>query len=256
MLKEKFDLTGRVALVTGSARGIGRGYSEALAEYGATTVIADINGEGAEKTAKEIGSRFATESSALEMDVTRTDSVRKAVQETVARYGRLDIAVNNAGVSDTVAAEEMSDATWDRLMSINLRGVFICCREEARAMRVSGGGSIINTASMSALVVNHPQKQAHYNASKAGVVMFTRSVAAEWIGDGIRVNCISPGYIMTEMNRRPQVQELHPFWIERTPIGRLGEVEDLMGAVVFLAADASAFMTGHNLVIDGGYTLW
>ena len=123
-------------------------------------------------------------------------------------------------------------------------------------MLEAGGGCIVNTASMSASIVNTPQKQSHYNASKAAVVMLTKSLAAEWADRNVRVNCISPGYILTEMNRKPQVVALHQEWIGRTPMQRLGEVEDLMAAVVYLASPASAFMTGHDLIRDGGYTLW
>ena len=171
-------------------------------------------------------------------------------------FGSLDIGVNNAGVAANYSAEELGDKQWNELMKINLDGVFYCCREEGQLMLEAGGGCIENTASMSASIVNTPQKQSHYNASKAAVVMLTRSLAAEWADRNIRVNCISPGYILTEMNRKPHVVPLHQEWIGRTPMQRLGEVEDLMAAVVYLASPASAFMTGHDLIIDGGYALW
>jgi NAD(P)-dependent dehydrogenase (short-subunit alcohol dehydrogenase family) len=256
MLREKFDLTGRIALVTGAARGIGKGYADALAEFGANIAVGDINEEGAERAAKDIASQWKVETLSVPMDVTSTESVQKAIGTVVKHFGKLDIGVNNAGIASTEAGESITDEVWNRLMDINLKGVFVCCREEAKAMMKTGGGKIINTASMSASIVNTPQKQSHYNTSKAGVVMLTKSLAAEWVEYNIRVNCISPGYILTEMNRRPQVVDLHPAWIERTPMKRLGEVEDLMGAVVYLASDASAYTTGAELICDGGYTLW
>lgn len=256
MIKEKFNLKGKTVFITGAARGIGRGFAQSLAEFGANLVIGDINLEGAQRTASELEEKFGIKAISMPLDVTSTDSVREAISQTVNHFGGLDIAVNNAGIASNEDAENISDDMWDELMNINLRGVFICCREESRVMIERGAGNIINTASMSSLIVNYPQKQSHYNASKAGVVMLTRSLAAEWAEKKIRVNCISPGYILTEMNRREEVKKYHKSWIEMTPMKRLGEVEDLMGAIAFLASDASSFMTGHNLVIDGGFTLW
>ena len=256
MIKEMFDLSGKVALVTGAARGIGRGFAAALAEYGASVAVADINGGGARAAAAAIRETFGVETMAVTLDVTSSRAVRRAVRKVTDSFGRLDIGVNNAGVASNYGGEELADKQWSELMKINLDGVFYCCREEGQIMLEAGGGCIVNTASMSASIVNTPQKQSHYNASKAAVVMLTKSLAAEWADRGVRVNCISPGYILTEMNRKPHVVELHPAWIERTPMQRLGEVEDLVAAVVYLASSASAFMTGHDLVVDGGYTLW
>ena len=151
----------------------------------------------------------------------------------------------------------MTEEEWDQVLDLNLKGVFLCAQAEARVMIPQKYGKIINTASMSGSVVNRPQAQAAYNASKAGVVHLTRSLAAEWAPHGIRVNSISPGYILTALvNKIPEVAQHLPFWTELTPVGRLGQVEDLQGAIVFLASNASDFMTGHNLIIDGGYTIW
>jgi NAD(P)-dependent dehydrogenase (short-subunit alcohol dehydrogenase family) len=256
MVREMFDLGGLCAFVTGAARGIGKGYARALAELGASVAVADVNESGARETAEEIRKDFGVETLALGLDVTDSKAVREAVLAVVKTFGSLDIGVNNAGVASNYGGEELTDEQWHSLMRINLDGVFYCCREEGKHMLSRGRGSIINTASMSGSIVNTPQKQAHYNASKAAVVMLTRSLAAEWADRGVRVNCISPGYILTEMNRKPHVVPLHKTWIEKTPMGRLGEVEDLMAAVVYLASRASSFMTGHDFIIDGGYTLW
>jgi NAD(P)-dependent dehydrogenase (short-subunit alcohol dehydrogenase family) len=250
------DLGGATAFVTGAARGIGKGYARALAEFGASVAIADVNEPGARETAEEIRKDFGVKTLALGVDVTDSRAVREALAAVIRAFGALDIGVNNAGVASNYGGEELTDEQWHGLMRINLDGVFYCCREEGKHMLSRGRGSIINTASMSGSIVNTPQKQAHYNASKAAVVMLTRSLAAEWADRGVRVNCISPGYILTEMNRKPHVVPLHATWKEKTPMGRLGEVEDLMAAVVYLASRASAFMTGHDLIIDGGYTLW
>lgn len=256
MIREMLDLGGMAALVTGSARGIGKGFARALAEFGASVAVADINDAGARETAEEIRKDFGVRTLAIRLDVTDSASVRDAVEATIKAFGALDIGVNNAGVASNYGGEELTDEQWHSLMRINLDGVFYCCREEGRHMLGRGRGSIVNTASMSGSIVNTPQKQSHYNASKAAVVMLTRSLAAEWAARGVRVNCISPGYILTEMNRKPHVVPLHAAWIEKTPMGRLGQVEDLMAAVVYLASRASAFMTGHDLIVDGGYTLW
>ena len=154
----------------------------------------------------------------------------------------------------------MPEMEWDRMLDVNLKGVFLCAQAEGQVMLRMGYGKIINTASMSAHIANMPQNQAAYNASKAGVLQLTRSLAAEWASRGVRVNSISPGYMRTELVnqfiQQPIGRDKLPYWLERTPMGRLGEVTDLQGAVVYLASEASDFMTGHDIVIDGGYCTW
>jgi NAD(P)-dependent dehydrogenase (short-subunit alcohol dehydrogenase family) len=179
------------------------------------------------------------------------------IDKTIKEFGQLDIAVNNAGVNKNSAAEETTLQEWDLQHNLNLRAVFRSCQLQAQHMLPRGYGKIINTASMASLIVPHPQKQVAYNTSKAGVVALTKTLAAEWADRGVRVNCMSPGIIRTALIE--QSKELAPLvneWVASIPAGRLGEVSDLQGGIVYLASSASDYMTGHNLVIEGGQTLW
>lgn len=251
---DRFSLAGRTALVTGGARGIGQALAQALAEAGAAVAIADRNAEGAATAAAELQA-LGVRALALPLDVTDAGQVNAAVQSILAEWGRLDVAVNAAGIAIRSPAESIPEADWDAILGVNLKGVFLCCQAEGRAMLAQGSGSIVNIASMSARIVNRPQQHAHYNASKAGVVQLTRTMAAEWSSRGVRVNSLSPGHTLTPMTARGVATD-GPVWAANTPMGRLGDPADLQGAVVFLASDASAYVTGHDLVVDGGYTLW
>jgi sorbose reductase len=252
---DRFRLDDKTALVTGAGQGIGRAFAHALAEVGASVAIVDINPETAKKVADEIR-KLGQRSLELVGDVTIAGDVRKAVDKIMGEWGRLDIGVNNAGIGVWNKAEQITEEEWDRVIDVNLKGVFLCAQAEAKVMILQKYGKIINTASMSAIIVNHPQNQAAYNTSKAGVVHLTHTLAAEWAQHGIRVNSISPGYMNTPLIENEPVRNMVPLWLERTPMKRLGEVEDLQGAVVYLASEASDFMTGHDMVIDGGFTLW
>jgi NAD(P)-dependent dehydrogenase (short-subunit alcohol dehydrogenase family) len=256
---ERFRLDGRVAVVTGGGQGIGRGFAHALGEAGAAVAVADIVMERAQNVTDELRAK-GIDTIAIQADVTQADQAQAMVDAVLAKWGRLTIGVNNAGVGQWVAAEEMSEADWDRMLGINLKGVFLCAQAEARVMLSAGYGKMINVASMSASIVNTPQKQVAYNASKAGVLHLSRSLAAEWAPRGVRVNSISPGYTRTrlveDLLETPIGKEMLPRWLSLTPMNRMGEVTDLQGAVVFLASEASDFMTGGELIIDGGYCTW
>jgi NAD(P)-dependent dehydrogenase (short-subunit alcohol dehydrogenase family) len=224
----------------------------ALAEAGCDVSILEIDMKNAESIVKDIH-QLGRKGIAFRADVTRKEQVDKAFAETVKELGRLDICVNNAGISIQKPAEEMPEEDWDSILDINLKGVFLCCQAAARIMIPQQKGSIINIASMSGIAVNVPQRQAAYNASKAGVAMLSRSLAVEWAQYGIRVNSISPGYIKTEMTMSSMTR-LFPMWESLTPMGRLGEPEELRAAMLYLASDGSSYVTGHDLVVDGGYT--
>jgi len=250
---DRFSLKGRTSLVTGGGQGIGRAFALALAEAGAKVAVVDLNPVTANQVAEEIRA-LGQEALAIEADVSQRAHVERMVETVVQAWGRLDIGVNNAGVRCWADAETMSEADWDALMAVNLKAVFLCCQAEGRVMLAQGYGKIINTASMSARIVNRPQKQVAYNTSKAGVVHLTRSLAAEWASRGVRVNCISPGYTWTPLVE--SVAHLVPEWLKDIPMGRMAQVSDLQGALIYLASEASDYVTGHDLVVDGGFTLW
>lgn len=247
-----FDLTGKKALVTGAAVGIGRGCAVALARAGADVAIVDLNESAAAKTAAEIRT-LGRNSLSVACDVTRKDQVQAMVRRVADQFGRLDVAVNNAGIGILGADEEIDQAAWDKVIAVNLTGVFLCAQAETQQfLRQSPvEGKIINIASMSATICNC---NASYNGSKAGVVQMTRMLAAEWGRFNINVNCISPSYVLTPMHAstpvvvRQRIREL-------TPLGHVQRPEDLYGAAIFLASAASNYVTGHDLMVDGGHTL-
>jgi NAD(P)-dependent dehydrogenase (short-subunit alcohol dehydrogenase family) len=256
---DRFRLDGRTALVTGGAQGIGEAYCCALGEAGAKVAVVDINLPKAEETAHRLEAKGIT-AIAVKTDVTNPDDVDKMVKTIVDKWGELTIGVNNAGMSIWKDALIVDFSDWRKVLALNLDAVFLCARREAREMEKKGYGKIINTASMSGHISNTPQNQAAYNTSKAGVLHLTRSLAAEWAPKKIRVNSISPGYTQTELVEKlletPEGKSILPKWLQLTPMGRMGKPEDLQGAVVYLASPASDFMTGSDIIIDGGYCCW
>lgn len=252
-IEKLFDIKGRKALVTGAGRGIGKVLALTLAEAGCDVALFGLHRQNLEEVASLVR-KSGVRSLVLEGDVSRKTDVQKAFSVLAKDFGRLNICVNNAGISMQKPVEEMPEADWDRIMDINMKGVFLCSQEAARLMIPRKSGSIINIGSISARIVNVPQKQAIYNTSKAGVIMLTQTMAVEWAPYGIRVNSISPGYMKTEMVLS-SMSGLFPEWESLTPLGRLGEPEELRGALIYLASDASSYTVGHDLVVDGGYTI-
>jgi len=250
---ESMKLTGKVALITGGARGIGKCVATGLAEAGAAVAIADINLEEARATASEIAAATGARTLAVRTDVTDPDDAKAMVQSVASGLGRLDIAFLNAGIAVNEPAESMSYANWKRVIDVNLTGVFLTAQAVGAWMIAhKTAGSIICTASMSGHIVNVPQPQCAYNSSKAGVIMLVKSLAVEWAPYRIRVNSISPGYIATAMTKA--ASHWIPDWLGRIPAARMGEPEELQAAVLYLAGDAAGYTTGTDLVIDGGYT--
>lgn len=252
---EKMRLDGKKGFVTGGARGIGKSVALALCEAGADIAIVDMDLPEAEKTAKWLSEETGRKSFAVKADVTDQADVNRMIDQVLGAYGRIDIAFCNAGICINAPADEMTLEQWTKVINVNLTGVFLTAQAAGKVMLKQGSGSIINTASMSAHIVNVPQPQCAYNASKAGVIQLTKSLAVEWATKGVRVNCISPGYIGTELIlAAPHLKALIDQWNAIAPMHRLGKPEELQAIVVYLAGDASSFTTGSDFVVDGAFT--
>lgn len=251
-----FDLSGNVALVTGAGSGIGQRIAIGLAQCGADVALLDRRtDDGLATTARHVQAA-GRRSIEIAADVTQSAVLNDAVARTEAELGPLTLAVNAAGIANANPAEEMEESQFQTMMDINLKGVFLSCQAEARAMLKNGRGSIVNIASMSGVIVNRGLNQCHYNASKAGVIHMTKSMAMEWVGRGIRVNTISPGYTATPMNTRPEMVHQTKLFEEQTPMQRMATVDEMVGPAVFLLSGASSFVTGVDLLVDGGFCCW
>lgn len=254
MSDQDFRLDGKRAVVTGGARGIGRAIAERLATAGAEVVIADRDVDEGRAVANVIEASGGSASFIL-LDVTKPDLVAAVAETIEATLGPVDVLVNNAGVVRNAPAAEMSLDDWKTVIDIDLGGVFFCAQAFGKRMVAAGRGSIVNISSICGEVTVHPQPQVSYNAAKAGVNLLTKSLAVEWARSGVRVNAVAPGYVGTELTLRGRSNpDWFNTWMRMTPMGRLGEPREIANAVLFLTADASSYITGTVLTIDGGYT--
>lgn len=251
-----FDLSGEIAFVTGAGSGIGQRIAIGLAEAGADVACFGHTSKGGlDETANSIAA-LGRKALVLNGTVTSETDLASAVSQVERELGPLAIAVNNAGIANAAPAETLPLDQWQKLYEVNVNGVFLSCQAQARVMLPRRKGSIINIASMSGSIVNRGLTQAHYNSSKAAVIHMSKSLAMEWSDRGLRVNVISPGYTLTPMNRRPEVADQVKVFERDTPMGRMASVDEMVGPAVFLASRASSFVTGIDLIVDGGFVCW
>jgi NAD(P)-dependent dehydrogenase (short-subunit alcohol dehydrogenase family) len=254
MYLAKYDLKGRIAAVTGGGQGIGLACAQALGESGARVVVLDLIPERVEAALAELKGK-GLDAAGYQLDVTKPAQVDEVAARIKSELGPVAILVNNAGIArSNVRAEDTSDEHWRLHMEVNLDGLFWCCRAFGRQMLESGQGSIVNIGSMSGLIVNKPQPQSPYNASKAAVHHLTKSLAAEWGRRGVRVNAVAPTYVETPLTRFGMAdQSMYLTWLEMTPMRRVGQPDEIASVVLFLASDAASLLTGSVVVADGGY---
>jgi NAD(P)-dependent dehydrogenase (short-subunit alcohol dehydrogenase family) len=257
MYLEKFKLDGKTAIVTGAGQGIGLACAEALAEAGAKVIIGDREAKAANDAKAALKAKGLDADVAL-MDVTNSKRVSEVADELVAKLGKVDILVNNAGIARSeTPAETVADEHWLNVIDVNLNGTFWCCRAFGNHMLKARSGTIVNIGSMSGFIVNKPQEQCFYNASKAAVHHLTKSLAAEWATRGVRVNAVAPCYIETPLNTFVKNSPaMYDAWIGGTPMARMGQVDEIASVVLFLSSEAASLMTGSIVLVDGGYTCW
>jgi NAD(P)-dependent dehydrogenase (short-subunit alcohol dehydrogenase family) len=251
-----FSLEGKISFVTGAGSGIGQRIAVGLAEAGASVGCFDLGSStGLSSTVEQI-TKLGRQAIAVAGDVTQAADLHQAIDDVEKKLGPLSVTVNCAGIADAAAAEEMPLAQWQRVLDVNLTGIFLSCQAEAKVMLPRKQGSIVNIASMSGTIVNRGILQVHYNSSKAAVIHLSKSLAMEWSGRGVRVNAISPGYTLTPMNLRPEVADARKQFEADTPLGRMATVDELVGPAVFLSSQAASFCTGIDLIVDGGFVCW
>ncbi len=251
-----FSLEGKVAIVTGAARGLGEVMAKYLAASGADIAVVDIDGDKAQEIAAEIAG-MGRRAQSFAVDVSDRGAVNEMVREVKLTFGGIDVLINSAGLNRRHWMKDMPSDDYDLIMNVNLKGTFNTCQEVGRVMIEAGrGGSIINISSISAMIINRNRPVGTYCASKAGVNMLTKAFAAEWAEYGIRVNAIAPGYFKTPLNEPWMKTEQGPEALSQVPMGRFAEPAEIGPTAVYLASDASSYVTGHILVIDGGYTIW
>jgi NAD(P)-dependent dehydrogenase (short-subunit alcohol dehydrogenase family) len=255
MMPLSFSLSGRTALVTGGASGIGTAIAIGIAESGAAIGLIDRPGAdfaAAIAAVEGAGGRVL----AVEADVTEDGAMRKAVEAIERELGPLSAAVNAAGIANAAPAESMPRDQWQRVLDVDLTGVFLSCQAEGTAMIANGGGSIVNIASMSGRIANRGLDQVHYNSAKAAVIHLSASLATEWAEHGVRVNSISPGYTATPMNTRPEMVDRMRMFADSVPMRRVAEPAEMAGPAVFLLSEAASYVTGTDLLVDGGHCAW
>jgi 2-deoxy-D-gluconate 3-dehydrogenase len=249
-----FSLDGKVALVTGSGSGVGRSLALGLAEAGADIVITELPGkkQAADETAESVRNK-GRRALVVELDVTNVSSISKMVEQTCDTFGRIDILVNNAGIIIRKKAVEVTEEEWDKVMDVNLKGVFFTSQAVGKVMMRQKSGKMINISSINGVIGS--AERSSYTASKAGVINLTRTLAAEWAEFGINVNAIGPTYLLTPLTETLFAKEaFREEYFRRQPVQRIGTPEDLLGAVIYLASPASDLVTGHTLMVDGGWT--
>jgi NAD(P)-dependent dehydrogenase (short-subunit alcohol dehydrogenase family) len=257
MYLDLFRLQGKTAVVTGGGGAIGLATCHALAEAGAKVIVADLLGDAARKSQQELQAAGHA-ADMIELDVTKPDQVRKAADDLNAEHGAVDILIANAGIARSgTNGEDVEDEHWLNVIDVNLNGVFWCCRDFGKHMLKRGHGSVVTVGSMSGFIVNKPQPQSYYNASKAAVHHLTRSLAAEWGQRGVRINSVAPTYIETPMTTfGGSAPGMMDTWLEMTPMHRMGQPREIAAVILFLASEASSLMTGSIVLADGGYTAW
>jgi len=252
MPRNPFSLANKVAVITGAGRGIGYEIAKAMIAAGATVVIAERDAQ----LGRQAQTRLGAAAHFVSLDVSDSAAVTQACASILEQLGQVDILVNNAGICINAAALDTTDDIWDRQLAVNLNGVFYCCRAFGRHMVARKQGSIINMASMAAVIDVRPQSHVAYSVSKAGVAHMAKVMASEWGKDGVRVNAIAPGYVATDMLACTDHDERVKTWLGNIPIGRLSLPAEIAAVAVFLASDAASSVTGHLLLADGGYCAW